>query len=88
MLKSLFVHIYRETTCTLAQQFVAYLFMAKTDEECKTVLCSIGKYSVRLHYILLVSIHCIFSIVLNITILCSFDKYSLTLCHEVLVTIQ
>ncbi|XP_070579872.1 uncharacterized protein [Ptychodera flava] len=38
-----FAYIAGETTCTLSKEFVCYVFEAKTEEESKTILCSIAQ---------------------------------------------
>lgn len=45
-----FAYLAGETTCTLAKQFVAYVFKAKTDDEAKTIICSIAQGFDRTHW--------------------------------------
>lgn len=45
-----FAYLAGETTCTLAKEFVAYVYKANTDEEAKTIICSIAQGFDRTHW--------------------------------------
>ncbi|ELU12271.1 hypothetical protein CAPTEDRAFT_199812 [Capitella teleta] len=45
-----FAYIAGETTCTIAQKFVAYVFKSNTEIEAKTILCSIAQGFGRTHW--------------------------------------
>jgi len=45
-----FAFLAGETTCSLAKDFIAYVFKANTDEESKTILCAIAQGFGRTHW--------------------------------------
>jgi hypothetical protein len=45
-----FAYIAGETTCTLAKNFVAYVFRAASDEESKVIICAIAQGFSRTHW--------------------------------------
>ncbi|XP_074647922.1 uncharacterized protein LOC141903618 isoform X2 [Tubulanus polymorphus] len=46
----IFAYLAGETTCTLSKEFQCHAFEAKTDDEAKTILCSIAQGFERTHW--------------------------------------